>query len=376
MQTILLIIILIAVLAVLILVHEFGHFWIAKRNGIRVDEFGFGFPPRIKKLFTWKGTDFTLNAVPFGGFVKIFGENPADPELSGGKPKDSFVAKSRWTQARVLVAGVVANILLAWFLFALAFIIGVPAVLNSDAKLYRHMEPEQELVITGVLADGPAGNAGLAPGDVVKNITEFQAEVRPYPNLDDVSFSEFVKEHRHELVTIYYERDGRPESVAVTPQVGLVSDDYASIGVSLGMSGTVQLSVPRAVWNGATATIRTFVGTVKGFGQIIGGIFHKSDTSVLNQISGPVGIAGIVKDSMTQGFASLVMLVGIISVNLAVLNLIPFPALDGGRLLILAIEGARRKPINAKAILWVNAVGFFLLIVLMIVVTVSDIIKL
>jgi regulator of sigma E protease len=375
METILLIIILVAVLAVLILVHEFGHFIVAKRNGIRVDEFGFGFPPRAKKLFHWKGTDFTLNWIPFGGFVRIFGENPADPELSGSKPKDSFIAKSRWTQARVLLAGVFFNILLAWFLFALSFVMGVPAIVSSSNSLYRHMESGQELVITDVLQESPASKAGLVPGDIVSNISEAR-EVREYPNLDDFAFSGFIKNHPNELLTIQYTRDGRENSVALKPVVGVLSQDFASIGVATALSGNLQLSVPRAIWQGGKSTVKVFFETTRGLASIIGGIFTSNDTPVLEQVSGPIGIAGIVQDSMSEGFTSILMLVAIISVNLAVLNLVPFPALDGGRLLILIVEGVRKKPVSPKIVMWINAVGFFVLIGLMVVVTISDIIKL
>jgi regulator of sigma E protease len=375
METILLIIILVAVLAVLILVHEFGHFIVAKRNGIRVDEFGFGFPPRAKKLFHWKGTDFTLNWIPFGGFVRIFGENPADPELSGSKPKDSFIAKSRWTQARVLLAGVFFNILLAWFLFALSFVMGVPAIVSSSNSLYRHMESGQELVITDVLQESPASKAGLVPGDIVSNISEAR-EVREYPNLDDFAFSGFIKNHPNELLTIQYTRDGRENSVALKPVVGVLSQDFASIGVATALSGNLQLSVPRAIWQGGKSTVKVFFETTRGLASIIGGIFTSNDTPVLEQVSGPIGIAGIVQDSMSEGFTSILMLVAIISVNLAVLNLVPFPALDGGRLLILIVEGVRKKPASPKIVMWINAVGFFVLIGLMVVVTISDIIKL
>ncbi|MFT5359644.1 MAG: regulator of sigma E protease [Candidatus Paceibacteria bacterium] len=375
METILLIIILVAVLAVLILVHEFGHFIVAKRNGIRVDEFGFGFPPRAKKLFHWKGTDFTLNWIPFGGFVRIFGENPADPELSGSKPKDSFIAKSRWTQARVLLAGVFFNILLAWFLFALSFVMGVPAIVSSSNSLYRHMESGQELVITDVLQESPASKAGLVPGDIVSNISEAR-EVREYPNLDDFAFSGFIKNHPNELLTIQYTRDGRENSVALKPVVGVLSQDFASIGVATALSGNLQLSVPRAIWQGGKSTVKVFFETTRGLASIIGGIFTSNDTPVLEQVSGPIGIAGIVQDSMSEGFTSILMLVAIISVNLAVLNLVPFPALDGGRLLILIVEGVRKKTVSPKIVMWINAVGFFVLIGLMVVVTISDIIKL
>ena len=374
MDTIILIVVLIAVLAVLILVHEFGHFWIAKRNGIRVDEFGFGFPPRAKKLFNWKGTEFTLNWLPFGGFVKIFGENPDDPELLGGKPKDSFIAKSRWVQAKVLFAGVVFNMILAWLLFSVAYFAGTAAVLNSDSSLYKHMGPNQELMVTEVLPGSPAGKADLAPGDMIKNVSELGND-RPYPNLDDQSFSSFIKDHQNEKLVISYERDGRENSILVTPMVGVVSQDYASIGVGVGLSGEVKLPVHKAVWRGVTSSVKIFADIISGLGAIIKDIFVKSDTSVLSQVSGPVGIAGIVKDAMSQGFTAVLMLVGIISINLAVLNLLPFPALDGGRLMVLPIEKIRNKKLNSKVIMWINAVGFIVLIGLMIIVTISDIIK-
>lgn len=371
---IVLIVVLVLSLAVLVLVHEFGHFIVAKRNGIRVDEFGFGFPPRVAKLFSWKGTDFTLNLLPFGGFVKIFGENPDDPELSGAKPKDSFIAKSRWVQAKVLFAGVLFNILLAWFLIAVAFTFGVSTILSSDTSLYKHMRDGQELVITNVLSESPADKAGLLAGDTIANIFEIQNE-RPYPNLDDQSFSGFIKDHRDEMLVIQYTRDGRENSVALVPRAHVVSPDYASIGVSAGMSGVLRLPVHKAVWQGAETTIHMLKETVFGLGHLIGNIFVKSETSLLSQVSGPVGIAGIVKDALTSGFTSLLMLIGIISINLAVLNLLPFPALDGGRLLILLIEKIRNKAINPKVVMWINAAGFIILVALMIIITVSDIIK-
>ncbi len=375
MNTILLIVVLIVVLAILILVHEFGHFWIAKRNGIRVDEFGFGFPPRIKKLFTWKGTDFTLNALPFGGFVKIFGENPADPELQNGTPKDSFISKSRWVQAKVLLAGVAFNMLLAWFLFFIAFAVGVPAIVSSQTGLYKHLKGDQELVITRVVADSPAEKSGLQPGDIVTKIYKTGNPDSGFAP-DDYGLAAFIQEKPNELVTLEFLREDRENSIAVRPRYYVVSDDYASIGVEAQMSGLLRLPVHKAVWRGATSSVKIFGDTVKGLASIIGGIFVKSDVPTLDQVSGPVGIAGIVKDALAQGFTSIVMLVGIISVNLAVLNLIPFPALDGGRLLIIVVEKIRKKQISPKTVMWINAVGFFVLIGLMIVITISDIIKL
>jgi len=374
MNTVLLIVTLFIVLAVLILVHEFGHFIVAKRNGIRVDEFGLGFPPRIKTLFTWKGTAVTINAIPFGGFVKIFGENGDDAALVGKRPQDSFVAQSGWVQAKVLVAGIVFNLLLAWFLVTLAFMFGVSTVVLSDDALYKHLGDDQHLIITSVLPESPASGAGLAPGDIVTNIYP-SGEVREYPNLDDVSFGGFIKQYPYELLVLEYTREGRDNSVALTPVRNIVSADDASIGVSVGMAGELQLPIHKAVYRGAESTIRIFGNTIGGLVSLVGGIFEKDNTSSV-EISGPVGLAGIVGDAMDQGISSLFLLVGIISVNLAVFNLIPFPALDGGRLFVLAIEKIRGKDIHPNITGVLNTVGFLLLIGLMIAVTISDIIKL
>ena len=379
MSTILTIVVVIIVVGLLVVAHEFGHFIVAKRNGISVEEFGFGFPPRIKKLFTWKETDFTLNWVPFGGFVKIFGENPEDPRLSGGKPKDSFIAKSRWTQAKVLVAGVFFNMLLAWLLFFVSYLVGVPTLVGSGSTLDKHLKDRDGLVITQVIEDSPADKAGLEVGDIVRNIS-LQGEDRPYPNLDAFSFTGFIQNHPNKLLSITFDRKAengfRENSIAVIPRSGILGQDGAVIGVSVATKGTLRLPVHKAVWHGLESSINIFGQTVVGFGKIIGGIFVSSETSVLEQVSGPVGIADIVGDALSVGFASLLFLVGVISINLAVLNLIPFPALDGGRLLILAIEGLRRKPINPKIVMWINSIGFLVLISLLVVVTISDIIKL
>jgi regulator of sigma E protease len=374
MSTVFLVIGLILIIALLILVHEFGHFWVAKRNGIRVDEFGFGFPPRIKKLFTWKGTDFTVNWIPFGGFVKIFGENPDDPALMGKKPKESFVSKSRRVQAKVLLAGIFYNLLFAWLLFFVAYMVGVPTIVGGESSLTKHLKSFDGVVITQVLPESPAAGAGLLPGDTVLNINK-RGEDRPYPNLDAYSFAGFVESHPSEPLSIDYEREGRENSVIVTPRRGVVSQDYASIGVAVGQQGTLRLPVHKALWHGLKSTVSIFGRTVTGLVDIIGGIFQ-SESNTLDQVSGPVGIAGVVKDASVYGFAAVVFLIGVISVNLAVLNLIPFPALDGGRLFILIIEGAIRKPLSPKIVGWINGIGFLVLIALMIAVTVSDIIKL
>src|SRR3989344_93864 len=233
-------IIFIIILSVLVIVHELGHFLVARFFGIKVDEFGIGFPPRIKKLFDWKGTPFTLNWLPFGGFVKIFGENTAENNnLEAKLPSDSFQNKNRGIQAAVLMGGVVFNFLFAWLLFAI---------------VYRSL--------------------------------------------------------------------------------------------STGLSNTLMF---------------TF--------ETIKAIFHFT----LAEVSGPLGIVGIVGEASSYGLSSLLILTALISINLSVINLVPIPALDGGRLLFVAIEAVTRRKIKPNIFNFLNLAGFALLILLMVFISIQDV---
>jgi len=251
------IIIFIISLAVLILVHEFGHFIVAKLFGIRVDEFALGFPPRLWAK-EWRGTTYSINAIPFGGYVKIFGEDSDTENISAAEKKVSFTDKSKWIQAATLIAGIVMNLIFAWFLVYLL-------VLKSDGFFFAFAD-----------------------------------------------------------------------SAHITYVV----------------------------------TKETVVGLAAFLWHIV--TLHAD----FSQVAGPIGIASIFSQATVAGFSQVVFLVAIISVNLAIINLIPFPALDGGRLLFVAIEAIIRRPIPPKIVQWTNNIGFALLIVLMIVVTAHDILKL
>lgn len=241
----------------------------AKSGGIRVDEFGLGFPPKIKKLFRWKGTDFVLNSLPFGGYVKIFGENPNEQTEEGLTIGEgvSFGSVSKLRQVLVLLGGVIANFLLAWVLFAIVLMIGIESV-----------------------------------------------------------------------------------------------------------DGFVQRGFFDALWHGLlTAGKITGLIVVSLFDLIKGLIFGGAD---LSGLVGPVGLVGIVGEVSAKGISYLLYFTALISLNLAVINLVPLPALDGGRTLIVVIEALRKKALSPKVFNFLNNVSFFLLILLMIWITVRDIDKL
>lgn len=366
------VLIFLVVIFVLVLVHEFGHFSVAKKTGMRVDEFGIGFPP---KLFSWKKgeTEYTLNLFPIGGFVRIFGENAVDAaeSESGVKPADydrSFVAKSPWQQTAVLIAGVTANIILAWLLFIVALMAGVPTVVEESAA-----SADAQLVIADVLPDGPAATAGIERGAVVTGVTDGTVSA---DTLTISSFKEFTESRPDAELTVTYTKAGAEKSVTLSPETGIVTDDpdRAAIGVALAMIDTVREPLPTAIWEGTKNTYSTFTSVVVGITSLI--VDSVRGQADLSSVAGPVGIVGLVDEAAQFGFASLLMFAALISVNLAVINLLPFPALDGGRLLFVVIEVIKGSPLNPNWVARLNAIGFILLITLMVVVTWSDISKL
>lgn len=363
------IILFVVILAILILSHEFGHFIVAKKAGIRVDEFGLGFPPR---LFGWKKgeTIYSINLIPFGGFVKIFGETPDDESLSGPDRGRSLIAKPKWVQAAVLAAGVTFNLVLAWLVISLGFMIGLPTpvdqVVASDQVSHSH------LVITSVLPDSPAEKSGLKTGDELVDFASPEA------------VQQFIAEHANEELKLNYfrgkifeERDltSPPaiSSVAVTPVAGLV-EGKAAIGISMDNIALVRKTFFPALWEGLKLTGSLTYLTAK---TIIGFVVDAfRGESGLAAITGPVGLVGLVGDARVMGFVYILSFMALISINLAVINLVPFPALDGGRLLFLLIEKIKGNAIKPALANTLNLVGFGLLLLLMAVVTYSDIAKL
>lgn len=355
------------ILLVLVLVHEFGHFIVAKKTGIRVDEFGFGFPPRL--FGVKKGeTEYTFNLLPFGGFVKIFGENPDDESLSGPDASRSMVKKPRYIQAAVLFAGVAFNFLLAWLLLATGFIAGLPSSASSDPNAIYDVPPA--LTITSVAVDSPAAQAGLVIGDEITAVRSNDASIE---NVTIADVQTFVSMHGDKEVTIVYERQDEPKSVTLIPKDGLV-DGHAGIGISMDMIGVLKLPVHRAFWEGLKLTSHITAATAVSLISLVGdAIVGHADISTL---TGPVGLVGVVGDAYAFGLIHLISLAAVISINLAVINLIPFPALDGGRLLFLLIEKIKGSPIRPKIANIANIVGFGLLIGLMLLVTYHDIVRL
>lgn len=396
------VIIFLAVLFVLVLVHELGHFAAAKWFGMRVDEFGIGFPP---KLFGIKRgeTEYTFNLFPVGGFVKIFGEDGADAPSSPvaneasdyrseaitksdkdgeGNNHDtknsvtvamtpdsrSFTGKSKKAQVIVLLAGITMNVLFAWFLVVIAYSVGVQGIVDETEA-----GNDASLVISGVLPNGPAADAKLLPGTVVHKVAVGNTALDA---LTPSTFSGLVANERDQSVTIMYTYKDVPGVVELIPRTGIIADepDRYAIGVSLSLVGTVERTFFESVKDATMYVLYGIRDITVGLGGLLADAFQfKADFS---QVAGPVGIVGLVGEASAYGVTTLLMFTAFISLNLAVINALPFPALDGGRVLFVIIEAVKGSPIPARIAGTVNMIGFVLLIALMVAVTWNDIARL
>ncbi len=356
------------VLFVLVLVHEWGHFIVAKKTGMRVDEFGIGFPP--KAYGVKKGeTEYTFNWLPIGGFVRIFGENMEEAEKIGENAKDAsraFSARPKWAQALVLIAGVTMNVIFAWFLLVVTLMIGVPTAVEESTA-----SPEAQLYVAGTLQESPAE---LIPeGAEILSVASGDKELKV---LKPTEFSNFIAEVSPQTVDVLYVFGDEETSLTVTPEKGLSEENPEKyvIGVALTMVELEKASFLDAVVDGSKMTVDVLSSIVIGVGTLF--IQSVSGTADYSQVAGPVGIVNMVGDAASFGLTALLTFTAIISLNLAVINMLPIPALDGGRLVFVAIEAVTGKHIPAAWAARVNMIGFVLLMLLMVAVTYNDIIRL
>lgn len=359
------VIIFIIILAVLILVHEYGHFIVAKKSGIRVEEFGLGYPPRAKKLFRKNGTDFTLNWLPFGGFVKIFGENPEDESLNGIHKSEALISKPRYIQALVMFAGPFMNFAFAWLIILITLLAGLPTTI--DPSFDQRFVSEQSSVVTQVLAGGPAEIAGLKPGDIVTRISinGTDKDIKNSGELHDL-----VLQNPGEEVVLSYARGDEAGEATLMPES---IDGEMLVGIGIDEFGTYKPSLGRAFVDSFRFTGSMIANIAGALWHLISGAF--TGTSDISNLAGPIGIVGLVGDASDLGLVYVLSFTALISINLGLVNLIPFPALDGGRLLFLLIEKIKGGKVNYQVQNVINFVGFALLIILMLFISYHDILR-
>jgi len=344
-------IVFVAVFAGIILLHELGHFIVAKLLHIEVEEFGFGFPPRIVKLFTWKGTDFTLNWIPLGGFNKLKGEN--DPSQSGG-----FAATNPWRRIPVLLAGATMNILTAVFVYTLFFSqVGLP--------------DQRKVVVSLIAANSPAEQAGLKTGDVV--ISAGEQAVKSTQQLINITYTSLGKP-----LPLVIERNGQQMDISVTPRTNPPAGE-GPMGVSIGNP-----IVPAKSWFNTIPTSFATVGSdidslLSLPGRIIAGTVSPQDA----QIAGPRSIWNLFQQSVSRDVTSreqsgsaggntaamptnyTLLVIISLTLTVGVVNLLPIPALDGWHIFMSLVEIVIRKRIPAKYQVAINSIGFLVLVSLL-----------
>lgn len=324
----------IVIFNIMVFVHEFGHYYMARRHGIRVHEFALGMGPAI-----WKkekgGTVYALRAFPIGGFVKMEGED------TDSFSADSFNVKTPWQRFQVIVAGAVNNILLAFIAFFVAYLLSGGVVLND---------------VESVMADSPAAQAGIQAGDKILTINDERVLTR-------IETSMLLMEA--DKVALQVERDGQKLLFEVTPEYN-EAEQRKLIGISYAHSNSVLRIAQHSLYEMAFYVEMTF--------DFFGKLFQGKASG--DEVSGPVGIVRVIGDVAQIGILPLVKLLGMLSLSLGIFNLLPIPALDGGRLIFILIEMVRRKPLPPEKEGLVHAIGFVFLILLIVFVTYRDIVKL
>jgi regulator of sigma E protease len=419
------IIIFLLILGILVFIHEFGHFVVAKKMGVRVDEFGFGFPPRmlgiqliksktIQKLskeevqslevdnynlpdgqelttqiitnhieevsqivpakkwrVVWgrdkakqdldnensdKGTVYSINWIPLGGFVKIKGE-----QGEGAEDEDSFAHKKVWQRGAIILAGVVMNFLFTVILLSVGYFVGLPQDISEEPKgaIIQNIQVETAAILQG----SPADQAGMKVGDVIISLDD-QA-------VDNVeSFRNYTALQEGKTIVLQIKRDTEILTKEIQP-IEIKEAGRVAIGIGLIKTGLVSFPWYKAIYKGFESTLyltkeifAALYTLLKNLVTVQGGF---------EEVSGPVGIAVLTGRVAKMGFIYLLQFMALLSINLAIINFIPFPALDGGRFLFLIIEKIRRKPVDRKIEAVIHAIGFALLMLLVVVVTFKDV---
>ena len=344
------IIIAILVFSLLIILHELGHFLLAKKFGVRVEEFGLGLPPRLfgKKIGE---TIFSLNMIPFGGFVRMHGEE------ENIKDSRSFTGKPIWQRILIIIAGCVAFWIVAFILLSIVFGMGAPIAISDEEN---NGLTDIKVQIIAVAVDSPADKAGLEIGDTIKEFNKVK-EVQ-----------EFIEANKGELIILTIKRGREVFDASLIPRIEPPEGEGA-IGIALIRRAIRTYSWYQAPIKGILATSSLTVAIIQGWGQILGNITRREPLPAEVKVMGPIGIFDFMGKQLDFGITHFLFFIAIISIYLALFNLLPIPALDGGKLIFLAIEGVRGKPISQKVEQNITGVFFFLLIALIIFVTIKDI---
>ncbi len=370
----------------LVVIHEWGHFIAARRGGVEAEEFGIFFPPRLYQHKTKAGWLFTINLLPLGGFVKLKGEHDSDTEPG------TFGAASLWVKTQIMAAGVFMNLVTALALLTILAVVGMPSLIPNQFTVKQDTKLVSQEVLIGYVEPGsPAQKIGLQPEDQLNDIS--------LPGYSPVSLDNaaklpsITKSFAGKPVIIYYTRAGHEREARTTllsAKTVAASQKTDNPKGYLGISPT-QFTLQRSTWSApivavglsTQVTVLTFQGlghALAGLGSLIaGGVTGNTvarqhgQTSATAQVAGPVGIFAIMKSGSLLGYQFMLFIIAIISLTLAIMNILPVPALDGGRLWITLIARAVKRPLSAGVEEAINMAGFVVLIGLVVLITIVDV---
>jgi regulator of sigma E protease len=344
-------------LSILVLVHEFGHFLMAKKMGVKVEEFGIGLPP---KLFGIKKgeTLYTFNLLPIGGFVKLFGEEYS--ETTKGDKNRTFVNKKPWQKTLIVLGGVIGNFLLGWLIFSFLVTQGVPV-------------PTNKVVVETVTKNSPASKAGLKEKDIILKLIPPISPMSPISLTSSTSLITLTKKYGNQKIGLLIQRNKQQLTVDLTPRVNPPKGE-GPLGISI--TSFIEKKYPwyTAPYYGLIEAFSITSKIATELGKMLLGFvtFKKQNVDV----AGPIGIANLAGQAIKFGRNAYLEFLALLSLNLAIMNILPFPALDGGRLVFVLYEAIIKKRPNKNIEKWTNLIGFVLLLSLAAIITVNDVIKL
>lgn len=368
----------------LVVLHELGHFFVAKRNGVEVEEFGIGFPPRAKIIGKKDGTVYTLNWLPLGGFVKLKGEHDADTEPG------TFGAANLWAKVKIMVAGVGVNAITAFILLTLLALAGMPKILENQYTISSDTKTIRRDVLVGyVEPDSPASKAGI------RDQEELAAIGKPGAPKDFITSAEqlpeLTKKYAGQEVEIVIRNEDAARQITTTlrsaEEVKTYNDDHhcddeTYQGNDRSCIGTLGIApaeyiVQRSTWSApivAAGLMKQITeATMKGLGTALSSLFRGDTEKASSQVSGIVGIGYIIGKGSALGLQFILLIIAIISLTLAIMNVLPIPALDGGRLFVTLLFRAIRKPLTQRKEELIHGTGFALLMLLFVLITIVDI---
>lgn len=350
----------------LILIHEWGHFIVAKRNGVEVEEYGIFFPPKIWSRKTKGGWDFSINALPIGGFVRLKGESDSDTR------KGTFGAAPLGVKIKIMFAGIAMNLVVAFGLLTFLALVGLPQLVEKQFTVALNERTAQQAVLVGYVEPGsPAEKVGLTVKDELVGIGVNTQNLRELTAAADLP--RITQAYAGQTVVVVFARDGQRQETQVTLRdINQTSETKGALGIS-----PTEYTMKRYTWAApvvALGTMAQFTGlTFQGLGTAVSSLFHGDAAKASEQVSGPVGIFAVMQKGTFLGYEFILLIVAVISLSLAIMNLLPIPALDGGKIFVTLTARLFGKRVSERTEGWLYGGSFVFLLLLLVLITVVDV---